>query len=459
MKPRPETGRLEAHVTGRRGSMAFDLAVSLEPGEIVAVLGPNGAGKSTLLECLAGLLTPSGGYIRLDGRVLFEGREAVPDLGHPSDAVAAGARDAHSGSRVSKEAAAGNAAHGVGPAAPGGAGARRPVPPARRGIGLLGQDPRLFPHLSARDNVAFGLAHGRRAERMPRARARTEADAWLARVGLASLGDRRPRQLSGGQQQRVAVARALAAGPAVLLLDEPLVSLDVEVGPEIRRLLRDQLRATGTSAVLVSHDVLDAVALADRIVVVDRGRVVEEGPTASTLLAPRTSFLAALAGVNLVIGVAAGGRVIAGSQSFSGIIAGGRPRSVSEQTDDGSAAPAQSPASSTATAGAASPDVAHGVDQSKGAPTLPDGIRAAAVFRPSSVIVATARPEGTSLRNIWRDRIASIEPAPGGARLRFEHPPVTADVTAAALAELDLRPGGDVWLAVKASEVGLDAID
>lgn len=360
----PATGRLEAHVTGRRGGLDFDLAVSLEPGDVLAVLGPNGAGKSTLLECLAGLLLPAGGRIELDGRELFS------------------------------------------------ASARRSTPPARRGIGLLGQEPHLFPHLSARDNVAFGPAFGRHGERMSRARARTEADAWLDRVGLEGLGDRRPRQLSGGQQQRIAIARALAARPSVLLLDEPLVSLDVEVAPEIRRVLREQLRATGTSAVLVSHEVLDAVALADRIAVVDHGHIVETGPTAAALHSPRTPFLAALAGVNLVVGVAAGGRVVAGAHAFAG-----------------SAAP------------------------------LADGRRAAAVFRPASVIVATTRPEGTSLRNIWRDRILAIEPAAGGARLRFAAPALTADVTAAALAELELREGDAAWLAVKASEVRLHALD
>jgi molybdate transport system ATP-binding protein len=376
--------------------MGFDLSIALEPGETVAVLGPNGAGKSTLLECLAGLLTPSGGSVRLDGRVLF-------DAGDPR----AG-------------------------------GSRRIVPPARRGIGLLGQDPRLFAHLSVRDNVAFGLAHGRRGERMPRGRARAEADAWLARVGLAGLGDRRPRHLSGGQQQRVAVARALAARPAVLLLDEPLASLDVEVAPEIRRVLREQLRATGTSSVLVSHEVLDAVALADRVVVVDRGRVVEAGETAVALQSPRTPFLAALAGVNLVVGVAAGGRVVAGERAFVGTATG----------DGGGAASRAARAQPMRDAPSAGPRTSPA-----------DGVRAAAVFRPSSVIVATAKPEGTSLRNIWRDRVAAIEPSPGGVRLRFAEPALVADVTAAALAELGLGVGDDVWLAVKASEVGLHPLD
>jgi molybdate transport system ATP-binding protein len=410
-------GRLDARVTGRRGTMDFDLRVSLEPGDVLAVLGPNGAGKSTLLECLAGVLTPTGGHIALDGRELF--RAGDPRIsGGPDEPARGAARDR---------------------AAPRGG---RSVPPARRGIGLLGQEPRLFPHLSVRDNVAFAIAHGRRAERMPRARARAQADEWLARVGLDGVGERRPRQLSGGQQQRVAIARALAARPAVLLLDEPLASLDVEVAPEIRRVLREQLRATGTSAVLVSHDVLDAVAMADRVAVVERGRIVESGRTAEALLSPRTPFLATLAGVNLVLGVAAGGLVVAGQRAFAGTLTG-------TGTGTGSGAPASAP-------GPAEAPTRPGVSAAQ---ALPDGVRAAAVFRPSSVIVATSRPEGTSLRNIWSDRIVAVEPSPGGARLRFAQPALSADVTAAALAELGLGAGDEVWLAVKASEVGLHTLD
>ena len=375
--PAAGRGRLEARVGGRRGGLDFDVEIELAPGEVLAVLGPNGAGKSTVLECLAGLLTPARGRIVLDGRELLSVAES----------------------------------------------SRRTLPPARRGIGLLGQEPRLFPHLTVRENVAFGPAFGHHSARMSRSRARAQADAWLDRVGLGGLGDRRPRQLSGGQQQRVAIARALAADPAVLLLDEPLASLDAEVAPEIRRVLRDQLAATGTSAVLVSHDVLDAVALADRVAVLDRGRVVESGATAAVLQAPRTPFLAALAGVNLVAGVAVGNRVVAGACAFAGVSSQGSMR---------------------------------GADASPA--TLPDGARAAAVFRPSSVIVATSRPEGTSLRNIWRDRVAAIEPAPGGALLRFAAPALAAEVTAAALAELGVHEGDEVWLAVKASEVGVHAL-
>ncbi|WP_350347479.1 ATP-binding cassette domain-containing protein [Agromyces sp. G08B096] len=359
-------------MTGGRGDLrarlrltrpGFELAIdaAVRPGEVLAVLGPNGAGKSTLLGALAGLVLPDGGEVVLDGRTLT---------------------------------------------AMGGASGRVHVRPERRGIGLLGQDPRLFPHLTAAENVAFGP----RAAGLGRRRSATLAEEWLERVGLADLADRRPAELSGGQRQRAAIARALAADPAVLLLDEPFASLDAEAVPEIRRLLRDRLVETGTSAIIVSHDVLDAVALADRTAIVERGRLVDEGATQEVLAAPRSAFAAALAGLNLVAGEVEGAAIVAEGVRFEGV-----------------------PSADTMSAGDA----------------------AAAVFRPASVILATARPEGTSLRNIWRDRIIAVDALPGGARVRFERPVLAADVTAAAVAELGLAPGLEVWLAVKAAEVRL----
>src|SRR5690606_31859007 len=146
---------------------------------------------------------------------------------------------------------------------------RTNVPPRERGVILLGQQPHLFPHLSARENIAFGP----RARRIPKVQARADADAWLERIGLTGLGDRRPGRLSGGQQQRVALARALATSPRVLLLDEPFASLDPATADGIRSLLRDELAHTGTTVVMATHDASDAVALADRLVVLDAGRI------------------------------------------------------------------------------------------------------------------------------------------------------------------------------------------
>lgn len=238
--------RFEATVPERSFDVSFDLA----PGETLAVLGPNGAGKSTLLDLVAGLLLPATGSASLDGAVLFDvgtGRRTVTEARH-------------------------------------------------RGIALLAQDALLFPHLTALENVAFG-PRSRGQQKSP---ARSTARHWLERVGLPELARRRPAELSGGQAQRVAIARALAADPALLLLDEPLAALDVTVAPAIRLLLRDVL--ADRSAVIVTHDPLDAFLLADRVLILDGGRVVESGPTRDVLTRPTSSFGARLAGLNLVHG-------------------------------------------------------------------------------------------------------------------------------------------------------------
>ncbi|MDQ0615659.1 molybdate transport system ATP-binding protein [Microbacterium sp. W4I4] len=233
---------LDAEIRVDRGGFALDAALHAEPGEILALMGPSGAGKSTLLSVIAGFIRLSAGAVRLDDDTV-------------QDAV------------------------GI------------DIPPRERGVILLGQQPRLFPHLNARENIAFGpRAHG-----APKAQARADADGWLARIGLADLGDRRPARLSGGQQQRVALARALATSPRVLLLDEPLTSLDPATADGIRTLLRDELAATGTTVVMATHDAADAVALADRLVILEAGRITADGTPAAVLDAPVTPFAAALA--------------------------------------------------------------------------------------------------------------------------------------------------------------------
>ena len=243
---------LSVSVAVGREQFPVVVAFDVPTGETVAVLGPNGAGKSTLLAMLAGLLVPDSGRVVLAGRVLTrcEGGRAET------------------------------------------------VPPEQRRIGLMGQDPLLFPHLSALDNVAFGP----RSQGRSRSAARSIAGDWLDRMGLPGLSGRRPSQLSGGQRQRVALARALAAEPALLLLDEPLGALDAETVPEIRQVLRTHLRDSGTTSIVVTHDVVDAAVLADRLIVLDRGRVVDDGTTTEVLATPRSSFGAVLAGLNLVVG-------------------------------------------------------------------------------------------------------------------------------------------------------------
>jgi molybdate transport system ATP-binding protein len=243
------SGDLKANVVVRRGAFVLEAELEVPPGQVLALLGPNGVGKSTMLQAIAGLLVPERGEVTVDGRILTR-----RGPGRPDEQVF--------------------------------------VPPRHRGVGLLGQDPLLFPHLSSVQNVAFSArAHG-----TPPAEAARVAEKWLAAVGLDGFEDRKPGALSGGQQQRVAIARVLAAHPKVLLLDEPMAALDVQTASAIRILLKERLADTGIPAVLVSHNVLDAIVLADRVAVLDDGSIVEEGTTDRVLGAPASRFTRSLAG-------------------------------------------------------------------------------------------------------------------------------------------------------------------
>ena len=242
--------QLRAVVTDRQ----LDVQFSVSAGEVLAVLGPNGAGKSTALHVIAGLVRPDAGEVRLGERVLTDTVAGVNVATHD------------------------------------------------RRVGLLLQDPLLFPHLSVAANVAFGLNSRRRLFRIGPARDRETALRWLREVDAEQLADRKPRQLSGGQAQRVAIARALAADPEMLLLDEPLAGLDVAAAASIRTVLRGVVTRSGCAVILITHDLLDVFTLADRVLVLESGKIAEIGPVAEILGAPRSHFGARIAGVNLVSG-------------------------------------------------------------------------------------------------------------------------------------------------------------
>ncbi|WFS11804.1 sulfate/molybdate ABC transporter ATP-binding protein [Rhodococcus aetherivorans] len=346
--------RLRARV----GSRDVDLAVAVESGRVLAVLGPNGAGKSTLLNVIAGLLQPDDGRIELDGCVLTD--------------TAAGVA----------------------------------VPPHRRGVALLAQQPLLFPHLSVLDNVAFAPRSAGRG----RSAARAAALRQLAAVDATELADHRPHQLSGGQAQRVAIARALAADPRLLLLDEPMAALDVTAAPAVRSLLRTVLRGPGRTALVVTHDPLDALALADRAVVLDDGRIVEEGTVRDVLSRPRSAFAARIAGLNL----------LAGTVTADGLDTPvGRVRGV---LDDDCA----------------------------------PGNSAVAVFTPAAVAVYPEEPHG-SPRNSFAVVVGELEVHGATVLVRAAEPGITAEVTTSAAADLALAPGATMWFVVKATEVRIHA--
>jgi molybdate transport system ATP-binding protein len=340
---------LAAHLVAARGAFTLDLALDVAAGEVVALLGPNGAGKSTALRALAGLVPIREGHITLEGVTL-------------------------TGPGVS-------------------------LPPERRRVGVVFQDYLLFPHLSALDNVAFGPRCAGRSK----ASARATAAALLDRMGLAEQASRRPAKLSGGQAQRVALARALATDPRLLLLDEPLAALDAGTRLTVRSDLRRHLVEFSGATVLVTHDALDAMVLADRIVVIEAGRVVQAGTPRDIVSRPRTDYVARLAGLNLYRGRAEAGTVrVEGGGTL-----------VADGTEDGDVFVA---------------------------------------FPPSAVSVHRTRPEG-SPRNVWPVTVAGVEPLTDRVRVEFAgRPAVAAEVTTIAAAELDLRPGEPAWVSVKATE-------
>ncbi|WP_227999309.1 sulfate/molybdate ABC transporter ATP-binding protein [Nocardia australiensis] len=357
----------------------LDVRIEVAAGEVLAVLGPNGAGKSTMLEIVAGLLRPDSGQVWVGGHLVTDTVKGIA------------------------------------------------VPPHRRGVSLLAQDALLFPHLTVAQNVAFGP----RSSGLPVRGAREVAEDWLAAVDAVELSSRKPAELSGGQAQRVALARALAVDPRLLLLDEPMAALDVAVAPAMRALLRRVLREPiagaedrrgGRCAVLVTHDIIDALTLADRLVVVESGRVVESGPVAAVLARPRSAFAARIAGVNLIVGQAGAAAGGPDTDWVEGVVHAG--------------------------------DVAvHGRADRSWQPGKP----AAAVFSPTAVSVHRQPPEG-SPRNTFAVRIAELTDRGGMVRVQAADSSdgsagLVADITPAAVAELDLSPGMWVHLAVKAVEV------
>ncbi len=343
---------LEARVGVRAGGFALDASVSCAPGEVLAVLGPNGAGKTTLLRVLAGLQRLDLGSVRLEARVL---------------------EDTSVGLRL---------------------------PPEERSVAMVHQDLLLFPHLSVLANVAFGP----RARRRSRAEANRVAARWLERMGLAELAPRRPHELSGGQAQQVALARALATEPDLLLLDEPMSSLDVAARLDARRRLGQHLRAFAGPCVLVTHDPLEALTLGDRLAVLEAGRITQVGSPAEVTRRPRSPWAAQLVGLNLYRGRAHDGRVDVGGAALH--VAAGS---------------------------------VHG--------------EVFAVVHPRAVALHRRKPEG-SPRNVWQAEVAGIDTLGDRVRVHLSGVlPITAEVTAASVADLELGAGGTVWVSVKATEV------
>ena len=351
------TTGLDLSLRIRQGTFALVATARVAPGQVLGIIGANGSGKSTLLGAIAGSHRLDDGIVQLNDRVL--------------------SRRTDDGAEIA---------------------IRRP----ERRIGLLDQRALLFPHLDARENIAFAPralgVHRREADRI--------AESWLERVGLPGRGDARPRDLSGGQQQRVAIARTLAAEPELLLLDEPFAALDVTSRSELRSIIAAEVRRLGIPTVIVSHDPLDLIALADRMLVLESGRVAQEGSVASVLEFPATPFAAAFAGRALLRGTS------------------GAPGELRRE---------QPP-----------------IDALRGHGTLPEtGSAAVASFDPARVqIVPSTRPNDTSrdtasdAPNTWHGSIGAVSTGPSGIRVECaEWPEVWATLPLARALEPWLVPG------------------
>ena len=346
---------IDADVLVRRGQFVLNAALTGPRGSTTVILGPNGAGKTTLLRALAGLEPLAGGRVVLNGRVI--------------DDVATGIR----------------------------------VPTSRREVGFVFQDYRLFPHLTAVDNIAFPL----RCRGLSAARARRSAEIALEAMGIRSVAATRPRALSGGQAQRVALARALAADPLLLLLDEPLSALDAEARADVRTMLRDELRAFAGASLIVAHDALEALSLGDQLVVLEAGRVTQIGTPADLVRRPATPYVAKVVGLNF----------------WRGRIDGRGQLAI-----DGGGALA------CAAGGLLGPAIA--------------------ILRPSAITLNAVQPSMTSARNVLHGNVISVEHA--GERVRVSlssTPPVVAEVSALSFVELGIAPGMPMWASVKATDI------
>jgi molybdate transport system ATP-binding protein len=344
---------LEIDAEVSRGEFTLRVALRASPGEVLGILGPNGSGKSTLLKAVAGLIPVSSGQILLDGHIVD---------------------DASTGAFLEA---------------------------ADRPVGFVFQNYRLFPHLTVLDNVAFSP----RARGLRRLEARATATDWLERLGLEEFAARRPADLSGGQAQRVALARALAGEPALLLLDEPLSALDARTRLDVQTELNRHLSDFDGPCLLVTHDPLEALVLADRLLVLEEGRIVQEGTPSQVARRPATEYVAKLVGLNLYSGAVDGPEV---------------------NLRDG------------------------------GTFVVPDHGQHGEVLvalRPSAVVVSTDKPH-TSARNSWPATIVGLTLLTDRVRIELQGAPsALVDVTPAAVSDLDLRSGRDVWLSTKATDL------
>lgn len=340
--------KIIANFTASRGDFTLDIDTTISSGTVTAVLGPNGSGKSTLLRTLAGLQEINSGEIRFGDRIV----NAAPSI------------------------------H---------------VSPQKRSVGVVFQDYALFPHLTVEQNIAFGP----RSLGASKKEAQTQSRAQMNSLGITQLANRKPGQISGGQGQRVALARALATQPDVLLLDEPLAALDAQTRESVRTELDRHIKAFAGCVVFVTHDPLDAMLLADRVIVLENGVITQDGTPSELAMRPATSYVATLMGVNLIRGNAHAGVLH---------VDGGGVIQIPQHSLEG---------------------------------------EVLAVLRPESITLHINEPEG-SARNVWQGTVSGLAPMHDRIRVSVEaSPPVVATITHSALADLKLAVGASIWISAK----------
>jgi len=349
---------LSVEVKKRLREFPLEIGFEVKPAETLVIIGPSGCGKTTTLNIIAGLVEPDDGRISLGDQVLW-----------------------HQATR----------AH---------------VPTEKRSIGYVFQDFALFPHMPVKENVAYGL----RARRRPKSEIPARVDEVLSLLGITHLRDRRPDALSGGERQRVALARAIACDAEILLLDEPLGSLDAQTRNKVRGELQRMLRVIGRIAIMVTHDYIDALTFGDKICVLDKGRVLQMGPREHLLHHPKSRFVADLTGVNF----------------FEGTMSEANGGTARIQVGDSC------------------------LEAATDHKDMGDVLLA---FFPSEVALSRERPE-TSARNVFRSEIKEIVHMGDKVRVSLNGSlPMCAEITAGALDELGLGEGDMVYAALKATAI------
>ena len=370
MAKTPSTSQSAGWIKYEIGRFSLEASWEVEPGHTLTLFGPSGAGKTTLLRVIAGLIQPREGHIEIGDQTVFDSQQGIF------------------------------------------------VPPHLRRVGLLTQGHHLFPHLTVGGNIGYGLTDWEPEERRRRLAELVEL------FQLAELVDRRPHQISGGQQQRAALARALAPQPALMLLDEPFNSLDVELRRSLRSELRARLKEAGVPSIMVTHDIEEAISMADMVQVINHGKVEAAGAPLEVLGQPGHGRVARLVGVENLLALSV----------------------ASIHPQDGTMVCA---------------DAGGGLRLEVPLSDVVGGNRVTVGIRASDIILADTEPRGSSARNRLPGVVSGIELRPPGyeVTLACRGVDLKCHITGTSLNEMGISAGDSLWAVFKASSCFLVSED